>query len=82
VQLAGEQRPLLLMGPDESPAQVVQFALGVLALGDVTEDAVRLDRASGGVARRDAGEVPDPLLLAARRQEAILEGELLQPSIV
>ena len=51
VQLAREQRALLLVGPDQAPAQVAQLVLGSLALGDVAEDAERPDRASGGVAR-------------------------------
>ena len=51
VQLAREQRALLLLGPDQAPAQVAQLLLGPLAVGDVAQDAVRADRASGGVAR-------------------------------
>ena len=82
VQLAREQRSLLLMGPDQALAQVVQLVLGALALGDVAEDAVRLDRASGGVARGDAADVLEPLLPLARRQVAILEEEPLQPPVV
>ena len=41
VQLAREQRALLLVGPDQAPAQVAQLVLGSLALRDVAEDAER-----------------------------------------
>ena len=51
VQLAREQRALLLLGPDQAPAQIAQLVLGALALRDVAEDAERADRASVGVAR-------------------------------
>ena len=47
VQFAREQRALLFVGADQSPAQIAQFVLDALAFGDVAEDAECADRASG-----------------------------------
>ena len=82
MQLAREQRALLLVGPDQAPAQVAQLLLGSLALRDVAEDAERDDHVSGGVAPGDAGHVMDPLLPMGRMQEAVLDVEPLQPPVV
>jgi len=51
VELAREQRALVLVGPDQALGEVAQLVLGPLALGDVAEDTEGADRASGVVAR-------------------------------
>ena len=51
VQLAGEQRPLLLLRRDQAAAEVARLLLGPLALGHVAEDAVGADGESARIAR-------------------------------
>ena len=59
-----------------------QRLLALPSLRDVAEDAVRLPHASLGVARGDAGHEMEPPLPTSRVDEAILDGDLLQPSVV
>ena len=59
-----------------------QRLLALPSLRDVAEDAVRLPHAAFGVALGDAGHVMHPPLPASRVDEAILDGDLLQPSVV
>ena len=82
VQFAREQSPLLLVRPDQAPAQIVQFLLAAFALGDVAQHAERLDGAVGSVTRDDDGDVLDPLLSLDRMQVAVLDEEPLQPAVV
>ena len=82
MQLARQQRALLLVGLDQAPAQVAHLVLGAPALRDVAEDTVRPDPASAGVAAGDAGQVLDPALPPRRMEVAILDGEPLQPPVL
>ncbi len=79
MKFAREQRALLFVGADESPAQIAQLVLDQLAVGDVAENAEGADRLTGGVALADARQVVDPDLPTGRVQEAILD-ERIGPS--
>ena len=57
VQLAREQRALLLLGPDQAPAQVAQLVLDPLGLRDVAQHADTIERASRGIARWRRGQM-------------------------
>ena len=77
VQLPRKQRALRLVGLDQALAQVTQRVGSSLRLGDVAEDAVRLDRASGGIAPGDLGQVVNPSLASGRMQKAIFDGNVV-----
>ena len=71
-----------VLQPLDLRIRLPQGLLGLPALRDVAEDTVGADRASGGVARGDAGQVMNPLLPTGRMQEAILDGEPVQRPVV
>ena len=82
VQFAREKGALLLVRPDQAPAQIVQLLLAALALGDVAQHAERLDGAAVGVTRSGDGDVLDPSLPLGRMQIAVLDEEPWQRAVM
>ena len=82
VEFAREQRALLLLGADQAPAQVAQFLLGLLLLGDLTQDAGRGGDAAGGITTGRASQMVQPLLPRRGVQVPILHGDLVHQPLV